>query len=87
VIEMNQRHLNSEAPAIDVLALAEEADRRWLRDELAFAWRMAQDEAVAAYRAWREAPGQAAYAVYRAAQDRADQAQDAMAADALRPIG
>ena len=44
----------------------------------------AQDEAVAAYQAWREAPGQAAYAIYRAAQDRADQAQDAMAADALR---
>ena len=85
---MNERHLNSGAPAINLLALAQEADRTWFRDELAFAWRVAPDEAVAAYRAWCEAPEQdAAYAVYRAAQDRADQAQDAMAADALRPIG
>lgn len=84
---MNERHLNRVGVAINILALAQEADRRWFRDELAFAWRVAQDEAVAAYRAWREAPGRAAYAVYRAAQDRADQAQDALAADALRPIG
>ena len=84
---MNERHRNSRTAAINVMALAQEADRGWFRDELAFAWRVAQDEAVAAYHAWREAPGQAAYAVYRAAQDRADQAQDAMAADALRPIG
>jgi hypothetical protein len=84
VIEMNERDLNREAPAINILAMAREADRGWFRDELAFAWRVAQDEAVAAYRAWCEAPElHAAYAVYRAAQDRADQAQDAMAADAL----
>jgi hypothetical protein len=85
VIEMNERNMNREAPAINVLAMAREADRAWFRDELAFAWRVAQDEAVAAYRAWCEAPAEhAAYAIYRAAQDRADQAQDAMAADALR---
>ena len=77
---MNERHLNSEAPAINVLALAEEADRTWFRDELACAWRAAQDEAAAAYRAWCAAPGPPGYAVYRAPQDRADQAQDAMAA-------
>jgi hypothetical protein len=82
-MKINERHPNSQAPPVNVLALAQEADRGWFRDELAFAWRVAQDEAVAAYHAWREAPGQAAYAVYRAAQDRADQAQDAMAADAL----
>jgi hypothetical protein len=53
---MNERHLNREAPAINVLALAEGADRAWFRDELAFAWRIAQDEAAAAYRAWCKAP-------------------------------
>jgi hypothetical protein len=86
-IEMNERTPNSDAPAINVLALAEEADRAWFRDELAFAWRVAEDEAAAAYRAWCAAPGAAGYAVYRAAQDRADQAQDTMAAKAPRQRG
>jgi hypothetical protein len=49
---------------------------------LAFTWRRAQDDAVAAYRAWSETPCAAAYAAYRAAQDRADQAQDVLAAQA-----
>lgn len=84
---MNERYLDSEAPAINGLALAEEADRAWFRDELAFAWRVAQDEAAAAYRAWCEAPGRTGYVVYRAAQDRADHAQDTMAANALRQSG
>ena len=39
----------------------------------------AVDDAVDAYRAWHESPGPTAYAVYRAAQDRADQAQDVLA--------
>jgi hypothetical protein len=43
-----------------VHAAAEKADAAWLRDELAFAWRCAQDDAVAAYRAWCEALGAAA---------------------------
>ena len=64
-------------------ALAEEADELWFRDELAYAWRVAQDEAVAAYEAWRDSAGANEYAVYRAAQDRADQAQDALASRAL----
>ena len=67
---------------INILALAEE-DALWFRDELAFAWRTAQDEAVAAYSAWCEFPGRMPYAVYRAAQDRADQAQQVLA-DAVR---
>jgi hypothetical protein len=41
-------------------------------------WRDAEDEAWRALAAWRAAPGdRAAYAAYRAAQDRADAAQDA----------
>jgi hypothetical protein len=47
----------------------------WLVDELSCAWRAAQSEAAAAYEHWRQAPGQDAYAVYRASQDRADAAQ------------
>ena len=50
----------------------------WMSEELADAWRAAQDEATNAYELWRELPGRDAYAVYRAAQDRADEAQDAL---------
>jgi hypothetical protein len=63
----------------NVLALAAAADALWFRDELAYAWRTAHGEAVAAYEAWRASPGRSAYAVYRAAQDRANQAQDVLA--------
>jgi hypothetical protein len=71
-IEMNHRSRHDEAALL--------ADMAWLRDELALAWRGAQDDAVAAYRAWSRYPGANGYARYRAAQDRADQAQDALAA-------
>jgi len=43
------------------------------------AWRDAHREAAVALRAWRATPGDAAYAVYRAAQDREDAAQEALA--------
>ena len=42
-------------------------------------WRDAVDEAARALAAWRDAPDRAAYAAYRAAQDREDAAQDALA--------
>jgi hypothetical protein len=48
---------------------------QWLVEELSCAWRAAQGEAVAAYEHWRQVPGEDAYAVYRASQDRADAAQ------------
>ena len=64
---------------IDIIQTAAEADALWLRDELAYAWRTAQDEAVLAYEAWLASPDRTAYAVYRAAQDRADQAQNVLA--------
>jgi hypothetical protein len=50
----------------------------WMSEELSDAWRAAQDEATNAYELWSELPGRDAYAVYRAAQDRADEAQDAL---------
>ena len=43
------------------------------------AWREAHEEAACALQAWAGAPGdRAAYAAYRAAQDREDAAQDAL---------
>jgi hypothetical protein len=39
-------------------------------------WRDAEDDAASALRVWQTTPGRAAYAAYRAAQDRADAAQD-----------
>jgi hypothetical protein len=56
----------------------------WLYDELAFAWRTAQDDAAAAYDAWSARPAPETYAAYRAAQDRADAAQDTLAAQLSR---
>jgi len=48
-------------------------------EELSFVRREAQAEADAAYLAWLDEPRREAYAVYRAAQDRADAAQDDLA--------
>jgi hypothetical protein len=56
----------------------------WLVDELLDCWRDAEDEAGCAYGRWRERPGSEAYAVYRAAADRADAAQRELAVSAPR---
>jgi hypothetical protein len=42
------------------------------------AWSDAHEEAQAAYGAWRRSHGSEDYAIYRAAQDREDAAQDAL---------
>ena len=42
-------------------------------------WGDARDEAHEAYHAWRASPDGDTYAVYRAAQDREDAAQDTLA--------
>jgi hypothetical protein len=42
------------------------------------AWTDARDDALHAYAGWLAAPTADAYAVYRAAQDRADAAQDTL---------
>jgi hypothetical protein len=51
----------------------------WIAAELHDVWLAAQAEADDAYWHWRDHPGAPAYAVYRAAQDRADAAQDRLA--------
>jgi hypothetical protein len=52
--------------------------------EFSFVRREAQAEADLAYEDWRRDPTTDAYVVYRAAQDRADAAQDALAGWARR---
>jgi hypothetical protein len=51
----------------------------WLLDELRFVRRDAQNEADVAYERWSASGGHEAYVAYRAAQDRADAAQDHLA--------
>lgn len=48
-------------------------------DVLYVAWSDAHEEAEDAYRDWRLRGGAALYSAYRAAQDREDAAQDALA--------
>ena len=62
---------------IELLRAGEDLEG-WLRDELSDAWWAAQAEARATYDYWRELPGANGHAVYRAAQDRADEAQNAL---------
>ena len=50
-----------------------------LLEEYSYVRREAQAEADLAYEDWRMDPSKDAYAVYRAAQDRADAAQDDLA--------
>jgi hypothetical protein len=49
-------------------------------DELLEAWRNARADANAALERWRAAHTREAFAAFRAAEDRADAAQDALAA-------
>jgi hypothetical protein len=51
----------------------------WIAAELHDVRLAAQVEANRAYEHWRDHPGALAYAVYRAAQDRADAAQEHLA--------
>jgi hypothetical protein len=50
-----------------------------VHDELFTVWSAARAEANLAYEAWCDTPGFAAYVVYRAAEDRADAAEHALA--------
>ena len=49
------------------------------RDELFVVWSAARAEANMAYDAWCAQPGRLGYAIYRAAEDRADAAEEALA--------
>jgi hypothetical protein len=56
-----------------------------VNDQLFTVWSAARAEANLAYSAWCETPGADAYVVYRAAEDRADAAEFALAT-AARPL-
>jgi hypothetical protein len=49
------------------------------RDQLFAVWTVARAEANLAYDVWATSPGPETYAIYRAAEDRADAAQDGLA--------
>jgi hypothetical protein len=53
------------------------------RQQLFALWSAARAEANLAYDAWCASPGRIAYAVYRAAEDRADAAEQALAGEPL----
>jgi hypothetical protein len=55
----------------------------WVFRALSYGRELAQFEATLAYEEWRRRPGPDAYASFRAAQDQADAAQDALAHSAL----
>ena len=56
-----------------------------LRDEAFVVWSAARAEANLAYDAWCAVPGWERYAVYRAAEDRADAAEQALAGACRAP--
>jgi hypothetical protein len=58
---------------------------RRVRDELFVLWSAARAEANIAYDAWCSNPGPDAYAVYRAAEDRADAAEVALSGAEIEP--
>ncbi|MFL5895493.1 MAG: hypothetical protein ACJ76Z_10305 [Thermoleophilaceae bacterium] len=62
--------------------LDEPGASEWIQVKRADARRAAEDEATRAYRYWFETSDRIGFAIYRAAQDRADQAQDVLAAHA-----
>jgi hypothetical protein len=72
--ELLENHLRSEAQQRD----AEDRDSSRGLEELADVWRAAHRHALAAYDHWRVVRDAMAYATYRAAQDRADAAQEAL---------
>jgi hypothetical protein len=74
------RVLLDEVPDTRELVLRREATWAPVHD----AWGDAREDAANAYRQWRCARTPEAYAAYRAAQDREDAAQDALAAAPAR---
>ena len=64
-----------------ILRRIPEADQDW--NAVYDAWSDAHEEAEDAYREWRLRGGSAPYSAYRAAQDREDAAQDALAQAAV----
>ena len=71
--------MHERALATELSAPSRGLSEDWVAAELHFVRLAAQAEADAAYEDWRQHPGALPYAVYRAAQDRADAAQEHLA--------
>lgn len=71
--------LLDEVPDTRELVLRRAAPPGPSRNAIYDAWNDAHDEAETLYRSWRSVGGRDAYCAYRAAQDREDAAQDALA--------
>jgi hypothetical protein len=65
----------------------QEPPATWVFRVLSYGRELAQLEATLAYEEWQRRPGAEAYAAFRAAQDQADAAQDALARSALARHG
>jgi hypothetical protein len=74
--------LLDQVPDTRELILRREAARGPAWNALYDAWSDAHEETESAWRTWRSGGGREAYAAYRAAADREDAAQDAVAAGA-----
>jgi hypothetical protein len=72
--------LLDQVPDTRELILHREPTRGRAWNALYDAWSDAHEEAEGAWRTWRSGGGREAYATYRAAADREDAAQDAVAA-------
>jgi hypothetical protein len=70
--------LATQSPDEACAVLVARGDWLWAMDELMDAWRAAESGARRAYEAWLRSGAAKAYVVYRAEQDRADAAQDAL---------
>jgi hypothetical protein len=64
--------------AVEALLGVGDVSSTWVLDELREMWHDAQAQARLAYEHWCRNPGADAYALYRAAQDRADAGQDGL---------
>jgi hypothetical protein len=71
-------HIGVSTAGLNGVASARES-RPWRVVELFDVWVAAAVDAREAYDAWRATPGRIAFTTYRAAQDRADAAQDRLA--------
>ena len=82
--ETTERLLDGLEDASELAAIADELPPACVYDELAFVHREAAATARLAFDRWCGTSDRDAYAAYRAAQDRADAAQDALGRWACR---
>jgi hypothetical protein len=83
--DMNGELLEELLECLELPEPARGPSAAWVFRVLGYARQLAQLEATLAYEEWRRTPGPKAYGAFRAAQDQADAAQDALARSALEP--